>query len=47
MEGGKTYNSTLSLTTLLDGEGCQCRAPTALFRERDPIFIVGYDMNIL
>jgi hypothetical protein len=30
MEGEKKYNSTLSLTIVLDGEGCQGRAPAAL-----------------
>ena len=36
MEGGKTYNSTVSLTTVLDGEGCQGRAPAALLPGKRP-----------
>jgi hypothetical protein len=28
------YSSTLSITSALDGMGCQCHAPTSLHRER-------------
>jgi len=34
-EGGWGYKSTLSLTSTLDGSGCQRHAPAALAQERD------------
>jgi hypothetical protein len=48
MEGEKKYSYTLSLISVLDGGKVVKAAPRPLYPpERDPIFIVDYDMNIL
>jgi hypothetical protein len=48
MEGDKKYSSFLSLIIVLDGGKVFKAAYRSFYpRERDLIFIVGYDMNIL
>ena len=39
-EGNKKYNSTLSLTSALDGVGGQCHAPAALPPAKVPVPVV-------